>query len=205
MIKNNEEAVLGKNKWFFDLWASSYDFAPFQFWMKRFHKPVLNELANKEIKVLDLSCGSGELLKEIRARFPKVRLYGVDISSKMLDLARKKLPEKEITLQKMDVHILQYQDNYFDLVVSTESFHHYYDQARVLKEMKRVVNNKGKVMIVDINFFLNFIHKIFERMEPGCVKVNSKQEMRELFKDTGLREVAQERSFLFSVATVGIK
>ena len=203
-MKNNK-AVLGKNKWFFDLWASSYDFAPFQFWMKRFHKPILKELTNKKIIILDLSCGSGELLKEIHMKFPKVELQGVDISSKMLEIARKKLPEEEIKLQKMDVHKLNYPNNYFDFVFSTEAFHHYYDQQKALQEMKRVVKNNGKVMVVDINFFLGIIHRIFEKIEPGCVRVNSRKEMRELFGKSGLNEIKQERNFLFSVATRGIK
>ncbi|MBI2662834.1 class I SAM-dependent methyltransferase [Candidatus Woesearchaeota archaeon] len=203
MKKNN--AVLGRNTWFFDLWASSYDFAPFQFWMKRFHKPVLKELAPAKMKILDLSCGSGELLKEIQVRFPKAELYGVDISAKMLEIARTKLSGRKVILQKMDVHALQYPSNYFDFVFSTEAFHHYYDQQKAVEEMKRVVKERGKVMIVDINFFWSVIHRIFERIEPGCVRIKSKREMRDLFRGVGLREVSQERSFLFSVATVGIK
>ena len=199
--------ILGKNRWFFDLWASNYDCAPFKFWMKRFHKPVLIEITNKtneDIKILDLSCGSGELLKEIHTKFPKAELYGADISPKMLEVARKKLPEN-IVLQKMDVHKLEYPKNYFDFVFSTEAFHHYYDQEKALQEMKRVVKHRGKVMIVDINFFLGVIHRIFEKIESGCVRVKGKREMRELFQSASLREVTQKRSFLFSVATMDIK
>lgn len=200
----NTKSSLGKNKWFFDLWASTYDFAPFQFWMKKFHQPVFNEITNKEIKILDLSCGSGELLNELHKRCPNAKLYGVDISSKMLEIARKKLP-KNVKLQKMDVHKLKYPNNYFDFVVSTEALHHYYDQVKALQEMKRVVKNEGKVMIVDINFIFNFVHYIFQKIEPGCVKVNSKKEMRQLFVNCELNNIKQERNFMFSVATVGIK
>jgi len=58
---------------------------------------------------------------------------------------------------------------------------------------------------VDINFFLWPIHWLFERFEPGCVKVNNKKEMKILFEQAGLREIRQERSFLFAVMTMGKK
>lgn len=204
MDLTKKEKTFDKNVKLFDRWASSYDFAPFQFWMKRFHKPVLNTIPNGKIRILDLSCGSGELLKEIGIQFPNAELYGVDISTNMLEVARQKLP-KRVKLQQMDVHELKYPEGYFDLVVSTEAFHHYYDQALVLKEMKRVVKNEGIVMVVDINFIFHFVHRIFEKIETGCVKVNSKKEIEKLFVESGLKKVSQKRNFLFSVATMGVK
>ena len=89
------------------------------------------------------------------------------------------------------------------MVVSTEAFHHYDDQLKALQEMVRV--SKGRVIVVDINFFLRPLHGLFEKLEPGCVKINNKKEMRELFREAGLREIRQKRSFLLAVATMGMK
>jgi len=203
MIKHNK--ILDENIAFFEGWASNYDFSLFQFWMKKFHAPVLKEITNKRIRILDLSCGSGELLREISNNFPLVELYGIDISPKMLEIARGKLQGRGVILQKMDVCDLKYADNYFDFVFSTEALHHYYDQTKALQEMRRVVKKGGKVIVVDINFGLRIVHRIFEKVEPGCVKVNSKEEMRNLFVESGLKIVWQKRNFLFSVATMGVK
>ena len=92
----------------------------------------------------------------------------------MLAVARTKLP-KEATLLKADVHRLPFKDDFFDYVTSTEAFHHYHDQQKALQEMFRVTKTGGKIIIVDINFFLRHIHWLFQKIEPGCVKVNSKK------------------------------
>ncbi len=214
MKKDNKESSLKSNRRFFDLWASTYDFAPFQFWMKRFHRPVLEQLelsgrGGGKIRVLDLSCGTGELLKAILRIIPEekknaVELYGIDFSEEMLTVARKKLSES-VQFRKMDVHQLDFPSNYFDCVISTEAFHHYYNQEKALSEMERVAKKNGKMMVVDVNFFLDIVHRIFEFFEPGCVRVNNREEMRDIFAKAGLRNVRQGRNFLFSVWTVGEK
>jgi len=209
-MKRKEGRIARQNRWFFDLWAEHYDFLPFQFWMRKFHLPVLKELSslpkqNKKIRILDLSCGSGELLREIKKiKQRAVELYGIDASSKMIDVAKKKL-SPAIQLNVMDVHRLNFPKDYFDYVISTEAFHHYYGQKKALSEMKRVCRKGGKVMVVDINFFFNAVHRIFEMFEPGCVRVNNKKEMRELFQKAGLKRIRQQRGFLFSMITIGIK
>ena len=192
---------LADNERCFDRWASSYDFPLFQFWMRRFYQPALSSITTG--KVLDVSCGTGEFLREL-LRKRKVKLYGIDYSAKMVALARAKLG-KGVSLQKADVHRLPFPDNTFDYVISTEAFHHYYDQSRALSEMKRVAKGGATIMVADINFFLPVVHYLFERFEPGCVKVQSKSEIRDLFCRVGLKKVTQKRSFLFAVLTQGIK
>ena len=198
---------LQKNKSFFDRWARTYDFSLFQFWMKKFQAPVLKEINfSKKAKILDISCGTGELLASLRQKDTRhnLKLYGTDLSSKMLEKARVKLPE-DIILTAGDVHQLPFKSNAFEYVISTEAFHHYGNQQKAVQEMVRVTKPGGKVVVVDINLFLRPIHKLFEVFEPGCVKINSKNEMHHLFRNTGLKEIKQERIFLFAVMTVGIK
>jgi len=191
-----------KNRIFFDRWAKSYDAGLFQFWMRRFYLPVLKEvILTKKSRLLDISCGTGELLQKWRG---KAQLYGGDISEEMLKKAQTKLPEG-VTLVKADVHNLPFKNNYFDYVITTEAFHHYYDQKIALAEMCRVTKKGGKVIVSDINFFLKPIHWLFEKVEPGCVKINSKREMRELFEKNTLKNVRQNRNFIFAVMTTGEK
>lgn len=202
-MKNKES--IEKNKGYFDSWSKCYDSLFFQIWMKKFHKPILDSInCSKKLKILDISCGTGELLKELHQKCPILELQGMDLSENMLAAAKKKLPST-IELRRGDVHNLPYHDNYFDLVMTTEAFHHYYDQAKALQEMIRVAKNNGKIIVNDINFLLRPIHYLFETLEPGCVKVNSRREMRELFEKTKLTNICQKRNFLFSVITSGVK
>jgi ubiquinone/menaquinone biosynthesis C-methylase UbiE len=136
-------------------------------------------------------------------RHPRAQLYGIDISEKMIDIARTKLPKVYFSVG--DVHELPFTSGYFDCVVTTEAFHHYYDQLKALKEMARVAKKGGKVIVVDVNFFLQPIHWIFEHFEPGCVRINSKKDMRKLFQHAGLHVMHQRRNWIFAVVTVGVK
>jgi len=197
-----QDKNLSKNRYFFNKWAKSYDQASNQFWMKRFHVPVLKELLlNQETKILDISCGTGELLQKLEG---KASLYGIDFSEEMLKKARSKLSQKA-KLQKADVHALPFNDNFFDYVFSTEAFHHYYDQQKAVQEMARITKTGGKVLVVDINFFLKPIHWLFKKFEPGHVKINSKKQMKQLFQQAGLKNIKQQRNFLFAIMTVGEK
>ncbi len=203
MIKSKLE----QNKNFFDRWSASYDFAPFQFWMKRFHKPVLNQIDfSQKRELLDIGCGTGELLKELehKNKDHNLTLKGIDLSAKMIAIARKKLPPS-IQLAQQNVVALQEKDNTYDYVISTEAFHHYPNQQKALQEIARVAKPGGKIIIVDINFFLRPIHWLFQKIEPGCVYINNKQEMKTLFEHVKLHQVSQKRSFLFAVITSGIK
>ncbi len=197
---------LKENIQFFNFWAARYDRPLFQFWMKRFHAPILQELYNqRDVKILDLSCGTGQLLYSLyHQNKGKISLQGADISDNMLTIARKRLPPSVI-LRRADIHALPFSNNTFDYVVSTEAFHHYYNQSKALAEMKRVTKKRGKIIVVDVNFFVRPIHWLFQKLEPGGAKINSRREMCVLFQQAGLTSISQQRIFLFAVATTGAK
>ena len=199
---DKKDKNLHANERFFDRGASCYDRRIVQFWMRKFYQPAMNDI-EKNGAVLDVSCGTGNLLVELASQ-GHTNLQGVDYSSKMVEAAGQKLSNKAV-IQKGDVHQLPFPDRTFDYVVSTEAFHHYYDQSKALSELVRVTKKNGKVIVSDINFFVRPIHWLFQKVEPGCVKINSKTEMRSLFADAGLTEINQERSFLFALKTVGVK
>ena len=196
-----------QNKHFFEKWSKTYDWAPFQFWMRHFQLPALIEIdVSQKGKLLDISCGTGEFLKQLEHNdvHRNLQVYGLDLSPKMLKKAKNKLSSK-VNLLEGDVHQLPFKNNTFDYAISTEAFHHYHNQRKALFEMGRVCKKSGRVIVVDINFFSNAIHRMFEIFEPGCVRVNSQKEMFKLFQKAGLQKIEQQRGFLFSVATSGIK
>ncbi|HIH47027.1 TPA: methyltransferase domain-containing protein [Candidatus Woesearchaeota archaeon] len=206
--QNPTDKIVKKNLETFNRWAPQYDFSLFQWWMKKFHRKVFAEVdknveAKQKAKFLDLSCGTGELLYELAKTKPRLQLFGVDIAENMLALAKHKVPSAKFF--QMDVHHLKLKDNTFDYVVSTEAFHHYPNQHKAVSEMVRVCKPGGKVMIADINFFSSLLHHLFVKVEPGCVYINSRKEMIRLFEEAGLKNIRQERTFLFAVTTIGMK
>ncbi|MBL4652142.1 MAG: class I SAM-dependent methyltransferase [Flavobacteriales bacterium] len=80
-------------------------------------------LADKEGKVLDIACGSGPTIK-ILEKYPKLDLYGFDIS----DLLITKAIEKGITQSKIQVNDAtktNYENNEFDYSYSIGSLEHF--------------------------------------------------------------------------------
>src|SRR5256885_2767407 len=72
--------------------------------------------------VLDVGCGTGELLVRLAARYPKARLSGLDPVAEMLAVARRKLSDS-VELRVGWGNELPWPDGTFDLVVSCNMFH----------------------------------------------------------------------------------
>ena len=80
---------------------------------------LLNKLANKEAKILDLGTGGGE---KVLKYFPKVKeILATDYSEGMIETAKKNLAEigrKDVTFRIMDNLKMDVPENYFDIVVA---------------------------------------------------------------------------------------
>jgi len=191
---------------FFNRWAKSYDNSfPVSFWLKRMQKDVLRFIVKRPgLKILDVSCGTGELLLSLSRRIEKPSLFGVDISANMLKIAEKKLGSKA-SLKYSSADKLPFKDSTFHYMITTEAFHHYTHQEKSIQEMKRVLKPNGRLIIADVNFFFDTFHRIFEFFEPGCVKINSRKEFIRMFQRNGFKNIRQLRTNVLGIITTGVK
>ncbi|ADT84361.1 class I SAM-dependent methyltransferase [Thermococcus barophilus] len=120
------------------------------------------KLNRKDIRLLDVAAGSGFFTERVRRKLEekgiKVQVYGFDITPSML----KRLKEKGITpiwgvAEKIRESIMIANEHYginvpkeFDVVLSTLAFHHFLKPEEVLRSMKSVLKEGGKVIIVDV-------------------------------------------------------
>lgn len=98
--------------------------------------------------VLDIGCGTGMLLAELQAGAVPLHLYGVDISSGMLEQARLRLG-REVNLTHGCSEKLPFADAIFDCVTTVSSFHYWQDPERGLSEIHRVLMPNGALVITD--------------------------------------------------------
>jgi ubiquinone/menaquinone biosynthesis C-methylase UbiE len=99
-------------------------------------------------RVLDVGCGTGELLSRLAARHPNARLAGLDPVSEMLEIAKGKLSDN-VDLRVGWANELPWADGSFDVVVSCNMFHYITHPIQAIREMERVLRPGGQLVITD--------------------------------------------------------
>lgn len=101
---------------------------------------LLPSLENK--KILDLGCGYGGHCMEF-VRMGAERVVGVDISQKMLEIARRENAHERISYLNMAMEDISAIDEKFDLAVSSLALHYVEDFEGVVKNIHSLLNEGG--------------------------------------------------------------
>jgi len=131
------------------------------------YKDSINAILNyiisntpKNGSVLDLMCGPGYLLGEIRKKRPDLKLSGVDIDKRYITHAKKKYPN--IHFEVGDV-LIWTPEKKFDVVLCTGSIHHieYKKQEDFVKRIPSMISLGGFSILSDchINDYKNEIER----------------------------------------------
>jgi ubiquinone/menaquinone biosynthesis C-methylase UbiE len=104
--------------------------------------------------LLNAGCGPGYLDIAIARKYPEVKITGLDLSEKMLELAHLNLSLRDknlpISFKLGDVQSLPFDDNSFEIAISSLSLHHWQDSRRSLSEIYRVLKPGGQFLIFDL-------------------------------------------------------
>ncbi len=108
----------------------------------------------RQIRVLDVACGTGRTLRLIRAALSQASLYGTDLSPAYLRKANEllsQIPGELPQLLQANAEELPYLDNYFHAVTSVFLFHELPSAVRqqVIDECFRVTKPGGLFIICD--------------------------------------------------------
>lgn len=197
-----------KSKNSFNKQAKIYDVSNYSKYPRECYPYVIKELSQINFNnILDLGCGTGTVLSLFLEKQPNVKAYGFDLSREMLNVAREKLGNK-VKLIEGDSEYLPYGDNYFDVVMCTESFHHYPNPLKVLKEIYRVLKPKGKFILCDtwiVSPFRQVMNVFIKFSNGGDVKIYSEKEIANMFKNTGFKNICWEKVTRYTYICGGIK
>jgi ubiquinone/menaquinone biosynthesis C-methylase UbiE len=108
----------------------------------------------RQVRVLDVACGTGRTLRFIRATLPKASLYGIDLSPAYTRKANQLLssiPGELPQLIQANAEELPYQGDYFHGITCVFLFHELPPQVRqrVISECFRVLKPGGTFVICD--------------------------------------------------------
>ena len=105
--------------------------------------------------MLDVATGTGDFAFEAISILKPEKIIGVDISEGMLDVARKKINERNLqhifSVQMGDSEGLHFSDDHFDAITVAFGVRNYQNLEKGLADMYRVLKPEGKIVILEFS------------------------------------------------------
>jgi 2-polyprenyl-3-methyl-5-hydroxy-6-metoxy-1,4-benzoquinol methylase len=113
----------------------------------KFAVDLLRDRQNNDLHILDAACGTGygsDLFKTLNPG----KIIGIDVSAETVDYANKKYGSDNCTFRAADITDLrEFHDGMFDAVISFETIEHIEHPITFLENIKRLLNEKGTLII----------------------------------------------------------
>jgi ubiquinone/menaquinone biosynthesis C-methylase UbiE len=186
-----DRSKVAARRWF-DRRAKSYEGGATSRWRDPVQRTSLAALdLTRDDLLLDVGCGTGAAS---RAASAVTRLVvGVDLSAEMISRAAELASGVEnIRFLIADSERLPFDDGAFTAVLCSNSFHHYPDPSRAVREMARVLASDGRLVIGDACADLpaaRIADAVLRRIEPGHVRLYRSSELGSFLQRAGLSRV----------------
>ncbi len=188
---------LNENKW--NKWAETADGKGWKYdYLRGAQLSLISILDIREkMNFLDIGCGTGWAIGQAARLIDfKGSFYGVDLSQKMIEKAKENFKEyPDFHFIKANSESIPLPDDFFEIIICTNSFHHYLHPDKAMKEMFRLLKRGGKVYILDPaadTWIIKVVDKIIKLFEPGHVKIYSSLEFKNLMSEAGLKYIGNE-------------
>lgn len=186
-----------------NLWVQKYSLGPTRREVKKIVLPLLEK--NKELKILDIGCGTGQLIKEISDKYKMVNYLGIDVAENMIDIAKKNNKGKNIKFKISSIETFDTVDRY-DIIICTHAFPYFPNKEDMIKKIAGLCNKKGQVIIVNssTNSLKDLIINFFLKSTTSKARYLSIDNMKKLFKTAKLKvkniEIIRERFYMPTIA-----
>lgn len=183
---------------------------------KNFRKKAINKIIGEHFEILDLCCGTGDITELLKQKYPNAKIIGIDFSSNMLDIARKRFPDT--TFIENDITNLPFKNKSFDLCTISFGLRNVDNLEDVLRECYRILKPDGIFFNLDLgkpNKFWNiFLKPYMNVVVPFLGKLAhgnsmplkyfshsneifpSPDELKEKYEDLGFKQISRT-DFLF--------
>lgn len=149
-------------------------------------KPMLPDFTDKS--VLDLGCGYGWHDRYAVDNGAK-SVIGVDMSEKMLDMAKSKTKTDKITYLHNDITKLEFEQNQFDIVLSSLALHYVPSFDKVVQQVSHYLKPQG-------TFIFSVEHPIFTAQGREEWDYDSAGKIKDFPVDNYFYEGKRETDFL---------
>jgi SAM-dependent methyltransferase len=114
-------------------WGDVQSYGPFHRHLRRIIKESIRSL--KFQSVLDVGCGQGSLLAELKREFPHINPSGVDVSTSAIELAHQLVPDGDFRV--LDIARTSVNAKY-DLIICSEVLEHIPDDVAAIQNLRKM-------------------------------------------------------------------
>lgn len=175
-------------------------------WRRRLVKKVC---AAKSSEVLDLACGTGDVTLSLAKK--GIKVTGMDISEKMLDIAKsKKHSVGEIAFINAPADSIPFPDDSFDAVTISFGIRNFDHRPKCIEEIHRIIRPGGIVAILEFTIPQNKLWKsiytfYFRKFLPAIGKTVSRQQFAYTYLPLSAFEFPQREAFCSELEDGGFK
>ena len=157
MINNKVECMRIAKKYSKDYWDGNrkFGYGGYRYidgyWKKTALKIIKNYGLKENSKVLDIGCGKGFLIFEIKRLIPSINIFGIDYSKYAILNAKKEIKKN---LRVFDARKkLPFKKKSFDLVISLGTLHNF--SLKQLSSSIKEINRVGKKSYIMVESYRN--------------------------------------------------
>lgn len=177
---------------------------------------------SKEINVLDIGCGIGASLLEVKNKYKNANLYGIDRSEAVAKVAKGICNVLVGNIENLE---LPYENKFFDYIMLPNNLEHIIDTEELMRRMKKYLKVDGYILasipnIMHVNVIrtlLNgrFKYETFGILNESHLRFFTLREIQELYEvsdyelvglaATILQPAASEETLIDSLCELGIE
>lgn len=177
-------------------------------------KAAINELKRLQPKlILDIATGTADLALEAMRLGPD-KIFGVDISTDMLEIGRKKIREKKLSdrieLIEGDSEKLIFEDNKFDAATVAFGVRNFEHLDKGLSEIFRVLRKDGIAVILEFSHpqgrIMGPLYNFYStKVTPGIGKMISKDASAYSYLHESIKAFPSGDAFLRRMENAGFR
>jgi demethylmenaquinone methyltransferase/2-methoxy-6-polyprenyl-1,4-benzoquinol methylase len=215
MMKLNQEkrvaveSMFDSIAWRYDFLNHFLSFGTDYRWRKRAIRIISRHWPHE--KILDVATGTGDLAIAALMINP-LKITGIDISEKMLEVGRAKILKRGLTdkieLIKGDSEQIDFEDNSFDVAMVAFGVRNFSDPLKGLSEMCRVLRPGGLLMVLEFSKPVTFPFKqlynvYFRNILPLFGRLFSKDKMAYSYLPESVMKFPDNIAFMEIVTRAG--
>jgi GT2 family glycosyltransferase len=153
---------------------------------------LIDQIKDEPIRILEVGCGCGATLLQLKNLYPNAELYGVELNEHSASVASL---VAQVDSQNIETMELLYPKQFFDYVIFGDVLEHLYDPWKVLKNIALYLKDDGKVLAsipnaMHISLIRDLLNGYWTYTDRGLldrthIRFFTFYEICKMFKETG--------------------